>query len=223
VKIKSELFNLLRESSYKQLEVQNSSVESIETKTTSLLAAILAIPTILITIFTISGIRPNWNLLLTSGSLLMLLSATLLVISLLCRDFSMPAEIELFLVENKKVTLNQIRVNFLDDCRKSIAFNIKRLKQKGRYFNFALIFFVFSVLLIISGIIEGDWFNMKKDNSQQSGTQIQQTQQVEPKPLSQPSDSPSNEPTEASDSGLPDDRQGTTLNIFKGSDEYIKK
>ncbi len=220
MKVKSELFDLLKESSYKQLEVQNSSVESIETKTASLLAAILAIPTILIAISTISGIRPNWNLFLTFGGLLLLLSAIFLVRSLLCRDFSMPADTDSFLAENRKLKLNQIRINFLDDCKKSVNLNIKRLKDKGRDFNFALVVFVLSVMLIIGGIIRGDWFNMAKDNSQQSSPQ---TQQPSTSPTPQPSNNPAGVATPVPNSGLPDNRQGTTLNIFKGSDEYTKK
>lgn len=220
MKIKKDLFDLLKESSYKQLDVQVGSVESIEAKTVALLAAILAIPTILVAIAAMSGISPSWNNLLTIGSLLLLVSIAFVVKSLLCRDFSMPAEIDPFLAENKRLASNKIRINFLDDCRKSIKLNIERLKTKGRDFNLAMTIFVLAVLLIVGGIIKGNWFKMTKDNSQQSGTQ---TQQPQPTQSPQPSNNPAGAATPAPNSGLPDDRQGTTLNIFKGSDDYTKK
>jgi hypothetical protein len=214
--MKDDLFNILKESSYKQLDIQNSSVESIEAKTTSLLSVVMGVPTVLITIYSISKITIEWNYFLTFGGILLLFSLFFIVRSLVCRDFSLPAEVEPFLNENENLGINSIRINFLDDCRKAINFNILRIKNKGKAFNKGLILFVISMIMIIIGIIVGGSFNMT-DNQQQ-------TNNKNTPPLSSPS------PTEGkatpqvnTNSGLPSNRQGTTINVFKGADTPPKK
>lgn len=217
--IKKELFDILRENSYKQIDLQFSAVSSIESKTTSMLTILLAILTLLTSIFTIADIKPEWNFLLTLGVIAMTLSFILLMKSLFCRNLSTPAETERFLTENKKNNINIIRVNFTDDCRKAVNRNVFRLNNKGRDFNIGTAFLIVAVVLIASGIIKGRWFNMKDDTQKPSPSVSQQSGAATPSG-GNTNDSSNNQ---SSGSGLPDNRQGTTLDIFKGAEEPVIK
>jgi len=152
--MKKYLFDLLKESAYKQLEIQFSSIENVENKTGVLLAIIFGIPTALVTFTTTKTIVLQWNDLLTIGSVCLGFAAVFSIKSLLCRNFSLPADVEIFLAENKKLKNAKIRVNFIDDCCKSINKNVKRLKIKGRDFNYSLVIFTLAIFLFIIGIMK---------------------------------------------------------------------
>lgn len=216
--MEEKLFNLLKESAYKQLDAQLSSIESLENKTGILLGLIFGTPTILITLLTIGGFVPQWNTFLIVSSVSLALAVICSVKSLLCKNFSLPAGIEKFLAENEGLEITKTRPNFIDDCRKAIKGNAGKLKTKGDYFNRSLVLFIISIVFCVFGIIEGRWFNMPANESNQETTPAPVNQTDVDRPT-QPAEGDEG-PRDATPSGLPEDRQDTTMDIFKGAEEY---
>jgi hypothetical protein len=151
--MREQLYTLLKDNSYKQLDFQSAAGESIDKKSSILIGAIFATPTLIISLGgnSISIIYP------IIGFLPFVASFFFAIKSFWHRDLILPAEVGRFYRENKDLPETEIYTNFIDDCAKAIVINAELLKAKGKNFNTALILFCITLFITMLGLSEGRW------------------------------------------------------------------